>query len=85
MWDSLSCDPFLAWTWPIKSSVLQTCGCQGEEGESGMDGESGVSRCKLLHLEWISNDILLYGTGKYIQSPYIDGSLHIYGLSHFAV
>ena len=32
----------------------QTCGCQGGGGGSGMDGEFGVSRCKLLHLEWIS-------------------------------
>ena len=28
----------------------QTCGCQGEGGESGMDWKFGVSRCKLLHL-----------------------------------
>ena len=35
---------------------------------SGMDWESGVGRCKLLHLEWISNEILLYSTGNYIQS-----------------
>ena len=27
-----------------------------------MDWEFGVIRCKLLHLEWISNEILLYGT-----------------------
>ena len=33
-----------------------------------MDWEFGISRCKLLHLEWISNEILLYCTGKYIQS-----------------
>ena len=26
---------------------------------SAMDWESGVNRCKLLHLEWISNVILL--------------------------
>ena len=26
----------------------------------------GVSRCKLLHLELISNEILLYSTGNYI-------------------
>ena len=26
----------------------------------GVDGELGVNRCKLLHLEWISNEILLY-------------------------
>ena len=44
----------------------QTCGCQGGEGGSGMDWEFGVSRCKLLHLEWISNEILLYSTGNYI-------------------
>ena len=33
-----------------------------------MDWEFGVSRCKLLPLEWISNEILLYSTGHYIQS-----------------
>ena len=49
----------------------QTCGCQGGGG-SGMDWEFGVSRCQLLHLEWISNEVLLYSTGNYIQSPGID-------------
>ena len=34
---------------------------------SGMDWEFGVNRCKLLHLEWISNEILLYSTGNYVQ------------------
>ena len=34
-----------------------------------MDRESRVNRCRLLHLEWISNEILLYSTGTYIQSP----------------
>ena len=33
-----------------------------------MDGESGVCRCKLLHLEWMSSEILLCRTGNYIQS-----------------
>ena len=33
-----------------------------------MDWEFGVSRCRLLHLGWISNEILLHGTGKYIQA-----------------
>ena len=32
---------------------------KGAEGQSGMDWEFGVSRCKLLHLEWISNEVLL--------------------------
>ena len=35
-------------------------------GGSGKDWEFGVNRCKLLHLELISNEILLYSTGKYI-------------------
>ena len=46
----------------------QTCGCQGGGLGSGMGWEFGVSRCKLLHLEWISNGFLLYSTGNYIQS-----------------
>ena len=33
-----------------------------------MDWELGVNRCKLLLLEWRSNEILLYSTGNYIQS-----------------
>ena len=48
----------------------QTCGCQG--GGSGMDWSFGVSRCKLLHLEWIRNEVLLYSTGNYIQSLVIE-------------
>ena len=40
----------------------------GEGGGSGMDGEFGGSRCKLIHLEWISNEVLLYSTGSYTQS-----------------
>ena len=46
----------------------QTCGCQGGGGGSRMDSEFGVGRCKLLHLKWISNEVLLYSTGDYIQS-----------------
>ena len=46
----------------------QMCGCQ-EGGEvSRIDCEFGVSRCKLLHLEGISNEVLLYSMGKYIIS-----------------
>ena len=37
-------------------------------GVGGMDGEFGVSRCKLVHLEWISHEVLPYSTGNYIQS-----------------
>ena len=45
---------------------------KGAEGGSGMDWEFGVSRYKLLHLEWMSNEVLLYSTGNYIQSLGID-------------
>ena len=45
---------------------------KGEVGGSGMDWEFEVSRCKLLHLEWIDNKVLLYSTGKQIQTPGID-------------
>ena len=48
--------------------IEQTCGCQWGDGGSGMDWEFGVSGCKLLHLEWISNEALLYSTGNDIQS-----------------
>ena len=41
----------------------------GEGEDSGMDWEFGVSRCKLSHLEWINNNVLLYSTGNYNQSP----------------
>ena len=46
----------------------QTCGCQGGGGGSGMDGELEVNRCRLLPLEWISNEILLSSTGNYVWS-----------------
>ena len=50
----------------------QTCGCQGEGAEGGMEGEFGTSRCKLLHIEWINNKVLLYSTGNYIQYTVIN-------------
>ena len=33
-------------------------------GEGGMDWEIGISKCKLLYIEWINN--ILYSTGDYI-------------------
>ena len=45
---------------------------KGDGGESGRDWEFGVSRGKLLHLEWISNEILLYSAGNSIQFLGID-------------
>ena len=50
----------------------QTCGCHrvGLVG-GGMHWEFGISRCKLLHKEWINNKVLLYSTGNYVQYPVI--------------
>ena len=39
-----------------------------ERGGSGMYGEFGLGRCKLLHLECISNEVLLDNIGNAIQS-----------------
>ena len=47
----------------------QTSDCQ-REGKG--EGWTGVSRCKVLHLEWISIVVLLYSTRNYIQSLGID-------------
>ena len=50
----------------------QPCGCQRGRRGSGMDGEFGVGRCKLLYFKWISIEVLLYSTGNYIQSLMIE-------------
>ena len=39
---------------------------------SGMDWEFGVNRRKLLLLAWISDEILLYSTGRYIWSLMVE-------------
>ena len=50
----------------------QTCDCQGGGGCGGKDGESGITRCKLLCIRWINYKVLLYSTGNYIQCPVIN-------------
>ena len=37
-----------------------------------MEREFGVSRCKLLYIYWINNEVLLYSTGIYSQYPVIN-------------
>ena len=37
-----------------------------------LDWEFGISRCKLLYIEWINNKVLLYNTGNYIQYSVIN-------------
>ena len=50
----------------------QTCGCQEAGGRNGIEWKFGISRCKLLHLEWTNNEVLQYITGNYMQSVGID-------------
>ena len=45
---------------------------KGEGGGGGMEWEFGISRCKLLYIEWINNKVLLCSTGNYIQYPVIN-------------
>ena len=41
----------------------QTYGCQ----RGGKDWEFGISRCKLVYIEWINSKVRLYSTENYIQ------------------
>ena len=43
----------------------------GEGIGGGMEWEFGVSRCKLLYMEWINSNVL-YNTENYIQYPVIN-------------
>ena len=74
----------------------QTCGCQGgREGGGGLDWEfgMGLAGCKLLHIDWINNKVLLYSTGNYIQYPVINHNgkefekeyIYIYSFSNICV
>ena len=55
----------VAWDQSLKLLIQEK---KGGGGGRGMDCESGVSRCKLLQLEWISYEILLSSTGNCIHS-----------------
>ena len=45
---------------------------RGEGTGGGMEREVGVSRCKLLYIDWINNTVLLYSTENYIQYPKVN-------------
>ena len=55
-----------------------------EVGWGEMDWEFGISRCKLVYVEWINNKILMDCTGNYIQYPVINHNgriqkrMHVY-------
>ena len=52
----------------------QSCDCQGGGAGGGKDWEFGISRCKLLHIEWKNNKTLLYSRENCTQYPMINHS-----------
>ena len=52
----------------------QTCSWQGGGGKGGMEWQFGISRCKLIHIGWINNKVVLYSTGNRIQRLVINHS-----------
>ena len=49
----------------LKENMDMENRCVAVRGEGG-GGLTVINTCKLLPLEWISKEILLYGTGNYI-------------------
>ena len=45
---------------------------KGEGVGGGMEWDGGVSRCKLLYMEWINTKVLLYSTENCVQYPMIN-------------
>ena len=43
-----------------------------EGSGGGRDWEFGISRCKILYVEWINKKVMLYSTGNYIQYSVIN-------------
>ena len=42
---------------------------RGNGAGEWMEREFGANRCKLSHIGWINNKVLLYSMGNYIQHP----------------
>ena len=64
---------------------------KGKSGSRGMDWEFGISRCRLLYIEWINYNGLLYNTGNYTHDSVINHNekdyiyVYIGIMSHFAL
>ena len=63
----------------------ETCGCHEVAGRGGKDWEFGITRCKLVRIEWINSKILLYSTGNYIQYPLINNIGKEYKKEHICM
>ena len=53
-------------TYETKTDSLST-GLRLSRGRREVEGWSGISRCKLLYIEWINHKVLLYSTGNTAQ------------------
>ena len=53
----------IPWTWRADLCLPVDRGDEGQREE-----EFGVGRCKLLHLEWLSNKVQVYSQGDLVQS-----------------
>ena len=56
--------------WPQRADSGTSC--QGGGVVEAMKWEFGVSRWKLLYIEWITNKVLLYSMGNYLWYPVIN-------------
>ena len=56
-----------------------------EWGRRELDWEFGISRYKLVYIEWINSKVLLYSTGKYIQYHVINHNGKEYGKEYIDV
>ena len=45
---------------------------KGEGVGGGIEWEVGISKCKLLYIKWVSNKVLWYSPGNYIQYPIVN-------------
>ena len=71
-------NPYLQNRYKLTDTEKSLVDAKWEGGWRGMDWEFGVSRCRLLHLQWISNEVLLYNTGNHMQSLGIEHDGRLY-------
>ena len=56
-----------AGVWGLTDIENKCVAAKGEGGGRGMEWEFGISRCKLVYIEWINSKVRLYSTENYIQ------------------
>ena len=56
-----------AWKQRLTDMENKLAAARGDRERRSMDWESGVSRCKLRHSEWINSKVLMYSAGNYTE------------------